>query len=160
MKEERFSLEKTLLITLIVPTKTFARKRWKLSRFLMSQKLILLVLLFLKVRWTFCRGKLWFLVNSTFRLIELEILSGDDGRADLYFDSKRKNIPLSAINKTYYQGNIRFTNKARHYLIPPLQYHLKTITVICFKGIFFINYWKWKPGRKLTLTFPCLGFYC
>ena len=33
--------------------------------------------------------------------------------------------------------------KARHYLIPPPLYHLKTITVICFEGI-FINYWKWK----------------
>ena len=121
----------------------------------MSQKLILLVLLFLKVRWTFFPEKLWFLLNSTFRLIELEILSGDDGRADLYFDTKKENILLSTINGTYYQGNIRFTNKARHYLIPPLQYHLKTITVICFEGIFYqLLEMETRPSTWTRLTFP------
>ena len=106
---ERFS-SKTLLITLIVPTKTFTHKRWKLSRFLMSQKLILLVFLSLKVRWTFCREKLWFLVNSTFRLIELEILSGDDGRADFILIQKGK-IFYSIVRHKWNiisKGNIRF----------------------------------------------------
>ena len=68
---------------------------------------------------------------------------------------KRKNILLSTINGTYYQGNIRFTNKARHYLIPPLQYHLKTITVICFEGIFYqLLEMETRPSTWTRLTFP------
>ena len=138
------------LITLIVLHETFPRKRWNLSRFLTSQKRPLPVShpssrKLRKVGNLFAN---YYFYSET--LFSNLCFRADGHRISIYkifYLCCRMEVLLS-------EEILDLQTKARHYLIPPPLYHLKTITVICFEGI-FINYWKWKrthlgPGR----------FYC
>ena len=127
------------LITLIVLHETFPRKRWNLSRFLTSQKRPL------PVSHPSSR-KLRKVGNffANYYFYSETLFSNLCFRADGHRMSIYKIFYLCCrIEVLLSEEILDLQTKARHYLIPPPLYHLKTITVICFEGI-FINYWKWK----------------
>ena len=121
------------LIILIVLHETFPRKRWNLSRFLTSQKRPLPVShpSSRKLRKV---GNLF----ANYYFYSETLFSNLCFRADGHRMSIYKIFYLCCrIGVLLSEEILDLQTKARHYLIPPPLYHLKTITVICFEGIFY-----------------------